>query len=212
MLLIFIPLLLPSFLFLQTQSKISETEFAALKDFYNSTNGGSWKNNRNWNFDAANISANDICPFHIPYGLTCDTLDTHISTLTLINNSLNGTIPDSIGNLEYLTNFYIESETKLVGSIPQTFFDIKSLKEITLYGVSIVLDLNSKLCLLLDLESITTGEISDVTGSIPQCIGNLTKLFWFLIQENDYSNSQLNGTIPASFFTLPLLDTVSMSQ
>ena len=55
---------------------VSESEFAALKDFYQSTNGDSWYVNTGWEFASEtnpnpNITAQDICSTVGAYGLLC---------------------------------------------------------------------------------------------------------------------------------------------
>ena len=49
-------LVLLSFKLLVLLGKVSQLEFEALKDFYDSTNGDYWFNNTNWQFELLNIT------------------------------------------------------------------------------------------------------------------------------------------------------------
>ena len=80
---------------LRSTFAVTENEFLFLQDLYYSTNGDNWYNNANWQFDLYNITADQICVNRSlrPYGIYCKS--GHIRMVALINNNLNGTLPDT---------------------------------------------------------------------------------------------------------------------
>lgn len=77
-----------------TSSSAPSDERAALVALYNATNGHSWAKNDNW-LDG------DPCQ-NKWHGVTCYPDGSHILALALYRNSLNGSVPQSIGNLKRL--------------------------------------------------------------------------------------------------------------
>ena len=124
-------------------SSVTLQEFQALQDFYQSTNGDGWKCQTNWNqlVDINNYNttiANNIClPQNTPYGVTCDNFQQHISSLYFFNNSLNGTLPSTIGNLLELEEIALIYEPDLYGSIPSSVYNLSNLTVFELYVVGL---------------------------------------------------------------------------
>ena len=88
----------------------SVAEFQALKDLYNTTNGGSWTNSQNWLVGDPCISG--------WFGVTCNS-GYGIVSLDLSNNNVAGTLPNSIGNLTFLTKLALGGNG-VTGSIPSS--------------------------------------------------------------------------------------------
>ena len=99
----------------------SPGELQALKDFYNSTNGGSWINSANWLIGDPCISS--------WFGITCNS-GFSIVGLDLSNNNVIGNLY-SIGNLSYLTKLAL-SGNGLTGSIPLSISGMNSLANLTM--------------------------------------------------------------------------------
>lgn len=82
-----------------------------LKHFYENTNlrdGGKWKGSNNWEDDET-----FLCDFT---GVTCDK-DFHVTEINLKGRGLKGTIPDSLGFLQYLLKVDL-SDNELEGFLP----------------------------------------------------------------------------------------------
>lgn len=85
---------------------------AALVALYNSTNGANWTNNSNW------LSADESTWFGVEV-TGCD-----ITSIVLIDNNLQGTIPTEIGDLPNLLDLEL-SYNKLSGSLPPSVTNLQ---------------------------------------------------------------------------------------
>ncbi|MDY6992967.1 MAG: hypothetical protein SVR94_10260, partial [Pseudomonadota bacterium] len=72
-------------------TQIPQPECEALLDLYEQTNGSNWKENSGWGKN------NELCAW---YGIWCD--NNRVFAISLNNNQLDGSIPDSIGQLTQL--------------------------------------------------------------------------------------------------------------
>jgi Leucine-rich repeat (LRR) protein len=195
-------------------AQITASEYNALMDLYQSTNGANWTNKTGWS-TANPAVVQSVQGWH---GVTTD-VNGHVTMLHLTNNNLTGTILASIGNLTYLTILSLEgndisgslpaelgslaslsilkiNDSNLTGSIPQTIGNLLQLKEIDLSNNQLSGAIPSTLCSLSSLEIVNFGA-NQLTGSIPSCIGNMTSLVRI-----GFHNNQLNGSIPSSIGNL----------
>ena len=151
------------------------TERGALVALYNATDGANWKHNDNW------LTNEPISTWHGV--LTND--DGHVTTLSLNNNGLHGSLPD-LSALTYLRSLVL-MDNKLTGSIP----DLSALTNLGyLYLYS-----NSLTGPIPDLSALTNLTYlylfgNNLTGPIPDlsALTNLTRLY---LNSND-----LTGPIP----------------
>ena len=142
-----------------TQGAIND-EWRFLRDFYTTTNGDSWvQDNSGWSFLLDNTNYNNnsynysteypcqiICDSTqdiYVYGITCDCNSYHIIELIFTDTNLNGTLPNSIGNLHYLTTLIIDTEFSLFGSIPQSLYNITTMTKFELLFTNITGNLSS---------------------------------------------------------------------
>lgn len=213
----------------ESKAAIPTAQRNALIALYNATNGNSWTDNTDWNG-----TVGTECDW---YGITCDAGDEYVEWIELDTNNLVGTIPDLSG-ITTLITLDLHSNS-LNGSIPATLGSIISLVYLSLYDNSlsgtIPSTLNNLVFLdhlnlsdnnlsdpipdLSDLDSLdylnlsnnslsgnipsTLGDLdeiidglllsdNDLTGSIPSALGDLTQLLTL-----DLSNNQLSSTIPS---------------
>ncbi len=87
----------------------------ALVALYNSTDGAHWKSRTNWLTSA---------PISTWYGIKL--IVNRVSTINLIYNNLNGSIPPELGNLSDLEALYLNSN-QLSGSIPPELGNLSNL-------------------------------------------------------------------------------------
>jgi hypothetical protein len=99
----------------------------------------------------------------------------NMETINFYNNSINSTIPASIGSMTQLRYLYL-SRNPLFGTIPPSIFALLNLKS-------------------LELEN------NDLTGSLPDFPEGSRLEFVFI------SYTSLSGTIPASIANLSMIDT-----
>jgi len=159
------------------------TDSLALVSLYNATDGPNWTNS--WNLNQ---------PMSTWYGVLRNA-EGCVSSLSLFNNQLNGTIPADLGNLSSLSylNF---NDNQLTGSIPAELGDLSNLKTLYLVDNQLSGTIPPELG---NLSNITTFYIYDnqLSGSIPPELGNLSKLSSFGLHQN-----QLSGPIPPALGNL----------
>ncbi|KAK1733977.1 leucine-rich repeat domain-containing protein [Skeletonema marinoi] len=127
----------------------NEIERNALIDFYDSANGAEWTYTTNWLY--ANAS---YCNW---WGVTCNEMG-HVTELVLADNSLWGTLSESIGNLTFIEVLDL-SDNDMKGSIPK---EIGLLSNLTYLRLS----------------------YNAFTGAVPESLRELTKLQLVHLQSN----------------------------
>ncbi len=188
----------------------------ALVALYNATNGPEWENDTNWLVDSV----------YKWYGITLD-VDGKVVKIVLENNSLSGSIPPEIGNLDQLTYLYLNvnqlsgsipseigdldnlitiflNHNQLNGSIPPEIGSMQNLYELGLYHNQLSGDIPGGIG---DLPSIAYLDLSEnqLTGTIPPELGNLTNLVRL-----NLSNNQLSGNIPPELGNLIKLQSLDL--
>lgn len=102
--------------------KIMAQEREALIALYNETGGDNWTDNTNWCSDK---------PLNEWFGV--EFWNGHVRSLSLYNNNLAGTIPESIGNLTSLRILWLNNN-KLTGTLPSSMANLNQLENIDLCG------------------------------------------------------------------------------
>ena len=175
-------------------AQIPQIERDALVALYNSTDGANWTDNTGW-LGAAGTE----CSW---FGVICDSGS--VFSLSLMINSLTGTIPSELGNLTELTTLYLDRNT-LSGSIPPELGNLTNLIYLRLYYNSLSGSIPSELGNLTNLTELYLMQNS-FSGSIPASFGNLTKLTDLSLADN-----YLGGTIPAELGNLTNLRDLRLS-
>jgi Leucine-rich repeat (LRR) protein len=159
----------------------SSSQYQALFDLYNATQGWNWKWSdfgTIWNFStpAVNPCSNNW------QGLSCvsNSLNSTLSHITLQNYNLHGSLPISVQNFVNLTILDL-SENQLTGQIPASLFTLNRLE-------FVILDSNQ------------------FVGSLPASVGGLTNLFQLNLLENKFS-----GQIPTEIYQLTNLVSLDLS-
>lgn len=191
---------------------------AILMELYEATDGDNWTDNTNWGSDE---------PLGDWYGVDTDS-DEKIISLELYGNSLSGTIPESIGNLESL-NYLSLGNNSLTGEIPESMGDLINLISLSLDNNTLSgsipdsfknLKYLNRLFLgwnelsgtipewIVDLTNLTYIQLvaNQFTGGIPSSIGNLTNLTTLWLDSNS-----LSGTIPESIGNLENLTYLNLA-
>lgn len=196
----------------QTKAQCHMDDWAALKAFYESTNGDNWINNTGWEEVTAS-SPSTLCNLENLYGVRLNT-DGRVGTLELNNNQLNGSIPTDlsklsglvylklsynqlngsipieVGNLYNLKVIYLDNNDELSGSIPSELGNLNDLRGLDLYGNKFTGQIPTTLGNLTKLTLLDLGT-NQLSGNIPKELGNLNNLINLSL-----ANNQLNGKIP----------------
>ncbi|MDN3656648.1 T9SS type A sorting domain-containing protein [Ferruginibacter paludis] len=90
------------------KAQVNTQDSLALVDLYNSTNGPGWVNHTSWLTTA---------PLNTWFGVTIET--NAVLALRLSSNNLNGTLPNSFGNLSFAQDIEL-SFNRISGNIPST--------------------------------------------------------------------------------------------
>eukprot|EP01095_Lingulamoeba_sp_RSL-Kostka_P003532 TRINITY_DN14508_c0_g1_i1.p1 TRINITY_DN14508_c0_g1~~TRINITY_DN14508_c0_g1_i1.p1 ORF type:complete len:506 (-),score=137.87 TRINITY_DN14508_c0_g1_i1:156-1673(-) len=193
-----------------TNQILLESQRNFLLELYVSTNGGSWRHNTNWN-------EGDPCEDNW-YGVECDDSMTSIVRLELGANFLDGTLPNSIGDLLDLQLLYLH-RNGLRGTIPESLVST-SVTQISFDDNQLEGNLPEGLCSLSNLLFFTVNK-NNLSGTLMESIGGCNKLINFGISGNHFygqipdvfsglinlkefnaDNNNFDGTIPHSLTSI----------
>lgn len=171
----------------------SQTEYDALMDFYQAMGGSNWFNKTGWSTANPNV-VQSVSNFH---GVTLDA-NGHVKWLILYQNNLNGTIPESFGNLTYLEHIQLV-RNPFIGQLPQSIGNLDKVVELLLYSNNMTGTIPETIGNMTALGNVHLY-VNNLTGSIPTSITNLPNLYFFSVYDNDMS-----GTLPADLGNLTKL-------
>lgn len=168
---------------------------AALTAIYHATGGENWTNHAGW------LSEQPLREWH---GVWTDEAG-RVTTLSLYQNNLTGSIPPEIGQLTHLEVLTLSSNT-LEGSIPAELGELANLQFLgmsrnNLTGtLPVTMGGMSKLY-VADLQH------NALTGALPASFGKLAQLSRLYLNDN-----QLEGTIPESMGDIPYVRLIRLSN
>ncbi|MDR7130070.1 RHS repeat-associated protein [Algoriphagus sp. 4150] len=202
----------------------SQAEYSALMDIYQATGGANWINKTGWSTANPNV----VQSVHGWSGVTVDA-NGHVTRVHLTGNNLTGSLPASIGNLDYLRALLLPANN-LSGSLPNVFHEMDSLREIHFDNNQLSGNIPQSIGYSSKLEVIQLSK-NALTGSIPSYLNNLTSLEFLILNDNQltgsvpYSigeltslrnlylyNNDLTGSIPASIGSLSKLELFHLQQ
>ncbi|KAJ4462420.1 putative leucine rich repeat domain protein [Paratrimastix pyriformis] len=171
-------------------AQIPDFELQVLTDLYDVTNGGQWQASDNWK------NGKDPCTVGLEwYGITCDTNGSHVITIDLTLNNLQGPIPPSISQLSHLERLYL-GLNKITGDI-DPLCGLSKLQTLTMPGNY----LNGEVPQCF----ITNNRLASVDFENNQLQGFLYPFFQLpQLQSLDVSGNNIGGRLPA-FDRLPRL-------
>ncbi|MEM7533719.1 MAG: clostripain-related cysteine peptidase [Chloroflexota bacterium] len=175
-------------------TEIPMAECRALESLYNNTNGPNWTDNIGW------LETITPCDW---FGINC--AQGKVSTLSLSNNQLVGTIPPELGDFSSLTLLSLQSNP-LRGAIPPELGNLSSLTSLYLSGSELTGSIPPEIG---DLSNLTDLNLifNELTGNIPPELGRLSNLTRMSLIGNG-----LTGSIPAELGSLSSLKTLFLTQ
>lgn len=154
-------------------------ERAALVALYNATDGDNWTNNENWCTDAS---------IDTWYGVS--TTRDLVTSISLYDNNLCGTLPVEIGDFSQLKTLNLRNN-EITGDLPTEIGNLSRLTTLNLGGNQLTGNIPAEICNLTNLIVLYLNR-NNLTGNIPEDIDRLSNLKYFYA----YSNN-LTGEIPA---------------
>ena len=197
-LLAWVPLML-LFAVRSVEAAIPAGERDALIALYASTVGDAWANNTNWCVEACPPAGQPV--FNDPgtectwAGIGCDGAGTHVVSIVMFRNNMNGPLPSSLSALTALQTIDLDNDG-LLGPLPD-FSGLTALQILDLHQNHI----DGPMPPLAGLASLQTVRVfgNRISGPLPDLSG-LPQLAAFLASSNDFS-----GSIPG-FAGLPALE------
>ena len=180
-----------------TWSEISSSERKALIDLYQQTNGTKWTYSNNWNG-----AIGTECTW---YGISCDPDNSHIQSIDLHLNKLEGRLPETIKDISELS-YLILYGNQLSGPLPSFITSLTQLKKLDLRGNSFYGMIPTQITQLTHLSYLDLSG-NQLEGAIPSdihLIKDLTHL--------DLSDNQLNQSIPVAICNLSDLQHLALHQ
>ena len=120
--------------------------------------------------------------------------DSHITTISLTSNNMQGTLPEEIGQFSHLAT--LEAYTNAIqGTLPSALGELSALEILALESNALTGTLPTNLARLEKLE-IMDIEVNHLTGSIPSSFTTMAAL-----RRIDLLNNQLSGLLPPLNFS-----------
>ncbi|XP_027902387.1 probable LRR receptor-like serine/threonine-protein kinase At3g47570 isoform X1 [Vigna unguiculata] len=182
----------------------NHTDHLALLKFKESISSDPYEVLLSWN------SSTHFCNWH---GITCNSMHKRVTKLDLAGYKLKGSISPHLGNLSYMTIFYLDNNNlygdipqelgklsqmeelsvgnnSLVGEIPTNLTYCTNLKVLYLFGNNLIGRIPTEISYLHRLQNLNVGS-NKLTGRIPSFLGNLSALHRLSVGINN-----LEGEVP----------------
>jgi len=174
----------------------------ALIDLYNSTNGSNWTDHTNW------LNGDPCHDGNEWYGIRCnwsqDEQRFNVVIVNLEENNLTGSLPDTIGDLDYADFIHFENNN-LSGNIPPSIGNLHALI-LNLSNNKLEGSIPDSIWGISNLDTLKLNE-NNLTGTISSAISQATDL-----RELQLYGNQLVGKIPSEITQLKRLDTLYLAE
>ena len=178
-----------------------ENDREVLIAFYRATNGPDWKFNDGWLTDA---------PLNEWSGITTDRNGRVVgykSSYGSVCNSITGSIPPILGNLDKLESLNLDCNRRLIGPIPPELGNLTNLRSLRLGRMNLSGSIPPELGKLTNLEVLHIAVNENLGGHIPPELGGLAKLKTLYLSRNN-----LHGPIPSELGNLANLNELNLGD
>lgn len=139
-------------------------ERQALIDIFVQTNGYKWITKTNWN------TQKPICKWY-----KVGVLSSHVHSLVMSSNGMEGSLPSSIQYLSHLRMIELATMPLLTGYLPKELCSLIYLKRLCICRCNLIGSIPMEIGLLINLEELQLFG-NNFTGIIPITLGNLSNL------------------------------------
>lgn len=162
-----------------------DIERQALIDLFVSTDGKNWDLKKVFPSHLPWLSEGSACNWS---GVTCE-ID-RVTELNLANVNMQGTLPESLGNLEALTNMNL-SHNRITGTIPEAIFNLTEIRNLDISGNNVTGTIPAPIARLKKLISLNLSA-NNIIGTMPTSLAEMKTLLYLDLS----SNQRLSGIIP----------------
>ncbi|KAL1059820.1 hypothetical protein V6Z11_1Z003900 [Gossypium hirsutum] len=149
-----------------------------------------------------NLSASvPVCSW---FGVSCGSKHRRVTALNLTGLGLVGTLPPHLGNLSFLSLFYV-THNSFYGGLPVQFSNLRRLKYLSFGNNSFSGEIPSWLGSLTELRRLFLYQ-NNFKGVIPFSLGYLSKLQTLNLTQPDL------GSIPSSIFNISSLQNIYLGD
>eukprot|EP01038_Epipyxis_sp_PR26KG_P011227 gene11227-15067_t len=179
---------------------VTTVERNALIDIYDSTKGLKWHSKSNWK---------TIHPVAKWYKV--GVLSSHVHSLVMSNNGMEGKLPVSINNLTHLRMIELATMPGLIGAIPPELCQITTLRRLCICRCSLNGQIPVEIGNLIQLEELQLfGNL--MTGSVPSSMSKLINLRLLSLGEYTGGNNFTPQIIPFCISSLVKLEALFMAN
>ncbi len=176
----------------------SHPDHNALKSLYRATDGDNWNFNDGW---AEGINDENANPCEENWmGITC--FNNRVTRIFIVNNGMNGTIPENISELEELKALIL-SFNNISGELPSSISMLENMDHLSFFSNELEGDIPD-MSNLNTMDELNLGD-NNFSGPIPAHLGNLQSLNILDLSRNNFS-----GSIPSELHQLSFLNSLSL--
>eukprot|EP01006_Ploeotia_vitrea_P016567 TRINITY_DN47296_c0_g1_i1.p1 TRINITY_DN47296_c0_g1~~TRINITY_DN47296_c0_g1_i1.p1 ORF type:complete len:197 (+),score=4.73 TRINITY_DN47296_c0_g1_i1:28-618(+) len=141
-------------------ASISPVERRALIHLYHATGGPGWKDKDHW------LTDSDPCttPWH---GVICEMPGTHVISINLQFNNLNGHLPPTFGNMSKMQTLILNNNPNLKGPLPTSIGEMDLMQIMDFEGCQLSGPIPPTFCNLYGMYVLDLG--GNKFTSIPKC-------------------------------------------
>lgn len=173
-------------------AQVSKQEKQVLLDLYSSTNGQKW--NTKWDVNTA------VNTWH---GVTVE--NNTVTSIDLIFNNLNGTLPASLGQLKNLKILEL-SFNPIEGSLPTELGNLSNLEVLAMNATSLSGNIPESIGKLSRLKQLHLSS-NQLSGTVPESVSKLKNIEVFNVFDND-----LKGELPLGLANCPYLKELVVAE
>ncbi|MFT5103195.1 MAG: hypothetical protein ACI86C_000847 [Candidatus Latescibacterota bacterium] len=185
-------------------AQVSAREKQALLDIYVLTDGENWTNSWDINLPVAewngvSITDNKVTGISLLFNNIQGSIPnsigdlTNLVTLELAFNNINGEIPSTIGNLTKLEVLSFNGNF-LSGNIPESIGNLSALKELHLSSNLLTGAMPASLASLKDMAVLNVFD-NKLSGELPSKLANHRNLRELIIAKNNFQDTEMFSTI-----------------